>query len=256
MKATYGQIEYMHSDPVCRRSCAKAEDGIWSLAAEDSAIRVGPLRIDRESLPLPGKFLIRHGAMPTQSRGHGTRRKKVRVALTGFGRVGTITPRPNRPLRSLRPSGQNPSAVRQGGVKPPSGSPFLLREGGRGVRFSPEVQSSTRHARRLPAGRFAFADRPKDRPPIATADSGWQRSRSVGISDTLAVAQSSARPAALPVPRWGFTFDASRCQPIDATSFLGIIGHFFLSRSNSVIATACLVAGRRVMVKTNIFTRP
>jgi hypothetical protein len=45
------------------------------MEAEDSAIRVGLLRIDRESLPLPGKFLIRHGSfMPTQSRGHGTRR--------------------------------------------------------------------------------------------------------------------------------------------------------------------------------------
>ena len=44
------------------------------MAEDDSAIRVGPLRIDLESLPVPEKFHIRHGAfMPTQSRGHGTR---------------------------------------------------------------------------------------------------------------------------------------------------------------------------------------
>jgi hypothetical protein len=74
MSAAFGQIEYLHNHPERRRLCAKAEDGIWSMAADDSAIRVGLLLIDRDSVPMTGKFLIRHDAfMPTQSRGHGTR---------------------------------------------------------------------------------------------------------------------------------------------------------------------------------------
>jgi putative transposase len=50
----FSQIEYMHNNPVRRELCAKAEDWIWSSAADYSGIRVGPLRIDRESLPVVG----------------------------------------------------------------------------------------------------------------------------------------------------------------------------------------------------------
>jgi putative transposase len=50
----FEQIEYIHNNPVRRGLCAKAEDWIWSSAADYSGIRVGPLRIDRESLPVLG----------------------------------------------------------------------------------------------------------------------------------------------------------------------------------------------------------
>ncbi len=52
----YEQIEYMHNNPVRRRLCEKAEDWQWSGAADLAGLRTGPLRIDRESLPL----IVRH----------------------------------------------------------------------------------------------------------------------------------------------------------------------------------------------------
>jgi len=46
------QIEYFHQNPVRRRLCEKAEDWYWSSAADFAGLREGPLRIDRESLPV------------------------------------------------------------------------------------------------------------------------------------------------------------------------------------------------------------
>jgi putative transposase len=50
----FQQIEYMHNNPVRRGLCAKPEDWLWSGAAEYAGVRVGPLRLDRESLPVLG----------------------------------------------------------------------------------------------------------------------------------------------------------------------------------------------------------
>ncbi len=50
----FEQIKYLHNNPDRCQLCAKAEDWIWSSAADYSGIRVGPLRIDRESLPVLG----------------------------------------------------------------------------------------------------------------------------------------------------------------------------------------------------------
>jgi len=47
----YKQIEYMHNNPVRRGLCLMAEDWYWSGAAEYAGLAVGPLRMDRESLP-------------------------------------------------------------------------------------------------------------------------------------------------------------------------------------------------------------
>jgi putative transposase len=46
------QIEYIHNNPVRRGLCAKPEDWPWSGAAEYAGLREGPLRVDRESLPV------------------------------------------------------------------------------------------------------------------------------------------------------------------------------------------------------------
>jgi putative transposase len=46
------QIEYIHNNPVRRRLCLQPEDWLWSSAADYAGIRTGPLRIDRESLPM------------------------------------------------------------------------------------------------------------------------------------------------------------------------------------------------------------
>jgi putative transposase len=48
------QIEYIHNNPVRRRLCVMPEDWFWSSAADYVGIRVGPLSIDRESLPRIG----------------------------------------------------------------------------------------------------------------------------------------------------------------------------------------------------------
>ena len=50
--AIFEQIEYIHGNPVRRGLCARAEDWLWSGAADYVGIRVGPLRLDRESLPM------------------------------------------------------------------------------------------------------------------------------------------------------------------------------------------------------------
>ena len=50
-KTAYQQIDYMHLNPVRRGLCEKPEDWYWSSAADYAGVRVGPLRLDRESLP-------------------------------------------------------------------------------------------------------------------------------------------------------------------------------------------------------------
>jgi putative transposase len=50
-ECTQRQIGYIHSNPVRRGLCVKAEDYNWSSAADHAGLRTGPLRIDRESLP-------------------------------------------------------------------------------------------------------------------------------------------------------------------------------------------------------------
>jgi putative transposase len=46
------EIAYIHDNPVRRGLCARSEDWLWSSAADYAGIRVGPLSIDKESLPL------------------------------------------------------------------------------------------------------------------------------------------------------------------------------------------------------------
>ena len=48
----FQQIEYIHNNPVRRGLCSKPEDWPWSGAAEYAGLRTGPLRLDRESLPV------------------------------------------------------------------------------------------------------------------------------------------------------------------------------------------------------------
>jgi putative transposase len=51
-EAALQQIEYIHNNPVRRVLCTKPEDWLWSSAADYAGVRTGPLKIDRESLPL------------------------------------------------------------------------------------------------------------------------------------------------------------------------------------------------------------
>jgi putative transposase len=48
----FAKIRYMHNNPVRRGLCAVPEEWPWSGAAEYAGVRVGPLRLDRESLPV------------------------------------------------------------------------------------------------------------------------------------------------------------------------------------------------------------
>ncbi len=48
----YQQIEYIHNNPVRRGLCARAEDWLWSSAADYAGVRVGPLRTNTGSLPV------------------------------------------------------------------------------------------------------------------------------------------------------------------------------------------------------------
>jgi putative transposase len=50
------QVEYLHNNPVRRGLCARPEDWLWSSAADYSSVRVGPLRLDLESLPVSSCF--------------------------------------------------------------------------------------------------------------------------------------------------------------------------------------------------------
>ncbi len=47
----WSEIEYVHLNPVRRGLCTRPADWSWSSAADYLALRVGPVRIDRESLP-------------------------------------------------------------------------------------------------------------------------------------------------------------------------------------------------------------
>jgi putative transposase len=53
----YQQIDYLHANPVRRGLCKKAEDWTWSSAADYAGLRHGPLKLDRESLPLLAEFM-------------------------------------------------------------------------------------------------------------------------------------------------------------------------------------------------------
>jgi putative transposase len=48
----FEQIEYIHNNPVRRGLCASPEDWYWSSAADYAGVRVGPLHLNRESLPV------------------------------------------------------------------------------------------------------------------------------------------------------------------------------------------------------------
>jgi putative transposase len=47
----YRQIVYIHNNPVRRGLCERAEDWIWSSAADHAGVRAGPLRLDLDSIP-------------------------------------------------------------------------------------------------------------------------------------------------------------------------------------------------------------
>ena len=49
--AVFHEIGYLHGNPVRRRLCLRAEDWLWSSAADYAGERVGPLKLDRDSLP-------------------------------------------------------------------------------------------------------------------------------------------------------------------------------------------------------------
>jgi len=48
----YQQIDYLHANPVRRGLCKRAEEWIWSSAADYAGRRSGPLKLDCESLPM------------------------------------------------------------------------------------------------------------------------------------------------------------------------------------------------------------
>jgi putative transposase len=50
--AAFQQVEYMHNNPVRRGLTTRPEDWLWSSAGDYAGIRVGPLRLDRDSLPV------------------------------------------------------------------------------------------------------------------------------------------------------------------------------------------------------------
>jgi putative transposase len=50
--SAFQTVQYLHNNPVRRGLCAKPEDWFWSSAADYAGVRVGPLQIDRQSLPV------------------------------------------------------------------------------------------------------------------------------------------------------------------------------------------------------------
>jgi putative transposase len=50
----FQQITYIHNNPVRRGLCDRPEEWYWSAAADYAGVGTGPLRIDRESLPVIG----------------------------------------------------------------------------------------------------------------------------------------------------------------------------------------------------------
>jgi REP-associated tyrosine transposase len=50
-ETVHRQVDYLHHNPVRRGLCAKPEEWFWSSAADYVGARVGPLKIDRETLP-------------------------------------------------------------------------------------------------------------------------------------------------------------------------------------------------------------
>lgn len=48
---THWHVEYFHNNPVRRGLCTMPKEWLWSSAADYAGIRVGPLALNRESLP-------------------------------------------------------------------------------------------------------------------------------------------------------------------------------------------------------------
>ncbi len=59
--AIHAMINYFHANPVRKRLVASAEDWLWSSAGDYAGVRVGPLPIHRELLPMLGAFEHRPG---------------------------------------------------------------------------------------------------------------------------------------------------------------------------------------------------
>ena len=51
------QIDYLHNNPVRRGLCVQPEDWYWSSAADHARIRVGPITVNRTSLPWMTEFV-------------------------------------------------------------------------------------------------------------------------------------------------------------------------------------------------------
>lgn len=63
------QIAYIHNNSARRGLCARPEDWLWTGAADYAGVRIGPLRLDRESLlVILGSEEVLALHMPTQSR--------------------------------------------------------------------------------------------------------------------------------------------------------------------------------------------
>jgi putative transposase len=50
--AIHAEIDYFHQNPIRRGLCKKAEDWLWSSAADYTGLRAGRLRIDMASVPM------------------------------------------------------------------------------------------------------------------------------------------------------------------------------------------------------------
>jgi putative transposase len=51
LASVWNHIHYIHANPVRRGLCLNPEDWLWSSAADYAGLRVGPLRLDFDSLP-------------------------------------------------------------------------------------------------------------------------------------------------------------------------------------------------------------
>jgi putative transposase len=49
-RGVWEKIEYLHNNPVKRELCARAEDWVWSSAGDYAGVRVGPLKVQVDSL--------------------------------------------------------------------------------------------------------------------------------------------------------------------------------------------------------------
>ena len=74
-QAIHQEIEYIHLNPVRRGLVARPEDWYWSSAANYAGTRIGPLAIDRDSLPTLPVFAHRRGRHGAVIDTNGTARK-------------------------------------------------------------------------------------------------------------------------------------------------------------------------------------